>query len=241
MNYALIVAAGKGVRMKSPKAKQYMPLAGIPILSRTLLAFDRCPVIDALFLTVSPEEQQYCQREIVDPLNLSTALTIVSGGESRQESVYNGLEAMDAGDHWVGIHDGVRPFIAPELIEACFKTAQTKGSCILGLPVVETLKEVDDEAIIRQTRDRSDIWLAQTPQVFRLIDIRKAHADARQKAYLATDDAALMERIGLPVAVLPGSRYNIKITTNDDLLMAEAIVQAGLLKDMIYPNIRVPS
>ena len=217
--------------MESPKAKQYLPLAGLPILSRTLLAFDLCPAIDAIFLAVSAQEQQYCRRKIVDPLKLSTALTIVSGGKSRQESVHNGLAAMDSGDHWVGIHDGVRPFITPGQIEACFKTAQAKGSCILGLPVAETIKQVDEKGIVRQTVRRSGVWLAQTPQVFRLSDIRKAHADARRRAYHATDDASLVERIGMPVVVVAGSRYNIKITTNDDLLLAEAIVAAGLHPD----------
>ena len=214
--------------MQSPVAKQYMPLAGVPILSRTLLAFDQCPTIDAIFLVISSTDREYCQREIVDPMQLSKELTLVNGGDSRQESVYNGLAAMDAGDHWVGIHDGVRPFITPAMIEACFKTAQENGACILGLPVVETLKEVNHEGTIMKTHLREGLWLAQTPQVFKLSDILAAHENALQNSHHATDDAALMERTGKPVTVLGGSPRNIKITTSDDLVMAEAIVAAGL-------------
>ena len=216
--------------MQSPVAKQYMPLAGVPILSRTLLAFDQCPVIDAISLVISPTDREHCQREIIDPMRFSTSLTVVDGGDSRQESVYNGLAAMGAGDHWVGIHDGVRPFVTSAQIEACFETAQVNGACILGLPVVETLKEVDDRGTIRKTHQRTGIWLAQTPQVFKLSDILEAHRVARQKSHHATDDAALMEHTGKPVTVLGGSRHNIKITTNDDLAVAEAIVAAGLHK-----------
>ena len=214
--------------MKGPKAKQYLPLAGLPILSRTLLAFVNCPLVDEIFISVAPAEQRYCQQQIVDPLKISKPLTLVPGGESRQESVFNGLAGMNSGDHWVGIHDGVRPFISPDQISACFKTAQDKGSCILGLPAVETLKDVDDQGVIRRTLNRSGIWLAQTPQVFRLADIREAHEHARQVCYHATDDAGLLERVGKPVTVRTGSRHNIKITTTDDLIMAEAMVKAGL-------------
>ena len=182
MNIALIVAAGKGTRMQSPMAKQYMPLAGVPILSRTLLVFDHCPMIDAICLVISPTDRRYCQREVVDPIELSTDLTIVGGGDSRQESVYRGLAAMRSGDHWVAIHDGVRPFVTAAQIEACFNAAQASGACILGMPAVETLKEVDPRGTIRKTRQRQRIWLAQTPQVFKLPDILNAHIDARKAA-----------------------------------------------------------
>jgi 2-C-methyl-D-erythritol 4-phosphate cytidylyltransferase len=228
MNYALIVAAGKGTRMQSPIAKPYMRLAGLPILSRTLLVFDRCPIIDAIYLVVSPVQRMVCQREILDPLRLSTHVTVVAGGDSRQASVYNGLVAMDSGNHWVGIHDGVRPFIRSDQIESCFKTARASGACILGLPSAETLKEVDPRGTIRQTRQREGIWMAQTPQVFKLAEILEAHRDALANAFLTTDDAALMERLGRPVKMMAGSRQNMKITTRDDLILAEAMVAAGL-------------
>jgi 2-C-methyl-D-erythritol 4-phosphate cytidylyltransferase len=128
---------------------------------------------------------------------------------------------MDSGEHWVGIHDGVRPFIRSEQIESCFRTAWAAGACILGLPAAETLKEVDRQGTIRQTRQREAIWLAQTPQVFKLAEILEAHRDARASAFQTTDDAALMERIGRPVKMMAGSRYNMKITTRDDLVLCE--------------------
>jgi 2-C-methyl-D-erythritol 4-phosphate cytidylyltransferase len=228
MNYALIVAAGKGTRMQSPVAKPYMPLAGVPILRRTLLAFDHCPIIDAIYLVISAAERAVCQREVIDPLRLSKSLTVVAGGDSRQASVCNGLAAMDGGEHWVGIHDGVRPFITSGQIASCFKAASAGAGCVLGIPVAETLKEVDSRGAIRRTQQRKGIWLAQTPQVFKLAEILEAHRDARDNAFIATDDAALMERIGRPVKMLPGSSLNMKITTSEDLKLAEAIVATGL-------------
>ena len=139
MNYALIVAAGKGTRMKGPKAKQYLPLAGLPILSRTVLAFVNCPLVDEIFISVAPAEHQYCQQQIVELLNISKPLTLVPGGESRQESVFNGLAGMSTGDHYVGIHDGVRPFITPDQIEACFKTAHDQGLFAVGMCSSQTV------------------------------------------------------------------------------------------------------
>jgi len=206
-------------------AKQYLPLAGMPVLTRTLLTFERCRSVDAIFLAVASSEQQYCQRQIIEPLQLATPLTIVAGGGSRQESVFNGLVAMDPGPHWVIIHDGVRPFVAAEHIDACLKSAKVHGASILALPATDTIKQVDGEGMIRKTCCREGIWLAQTPQVFRLKDIRKAHEDARRQSYRGTDDAALMERIGRPVAVVAGSRRNIKITTAEDLELARAMAQ----------------
>lgn len=223
MNIALIVAAGMGTRLNSATAKQYLPLAGIPVLARTLLAFERSPSVDAIFLVVSPSELTNCQQQVVGPLKLSTPLTLVAGGSSRQESVENGLNAIASGTHWVIIHDGVRPFVTHAQIAACLKHAQVHGACTLALPAFDTLKEVDGNGMIMQTRQRKDIWMAQTPQVFRLSDIRNAHAEAKRRNHFATDDASLMEWMGKPVAVVQGSRLNFKITTAEDMELAEAV------------------
>lgn len=229
MNIALIVAAGRGTRLKSATAKQFLPLAGIPVLARTLLIFEHCPSVDSIFLVAATSEQQYCRRQIVEPLRMSTPCTLVAGGDSRQESVHNGLKAIGAGDHWVIIHDGVRPFVTDAQIRACLKSARVHGACTLALPAIDTLKDVDEKGMIKRTRPRRGIWLAQTPQVFRLSDIRKAHAEAERQGHLVTDDASLMELIGQPVAVEAGLRRNFKITTAEDLKLAEAIAAADLL------------
>lgn len=143
----------------------------------------------------------------------------------------NGLKAIGSGDHWVIIHDGVRPFVTESQIRACLESARVHGACTLALPAIDTIKEVDSNGIILQTRQRKDTWLAQTPQVFRLSDIRTAHDEAKRRNHFVTDDAALLELIDLPVAVVEGSRRNFKITTAEDFQLAVAMAEAGLCKE----------
>ena len=224
MNIALIVAAGRGTRLDSAAAKQFLPLGGVPILSRTLRPFEECPAVELIILVLAPRDVTCCRHEIIAPMQMSTPLVLVAGGGDRQASVRNGLAAVDNGDHWIIIHDGVRPFVTPAQIETCLDTARATGACILATQVVDTIKQVDGQGTIRRTRSREGLWLAQTPQVFRLADIRRAHEEACRASIRATDDAALVERIGIPVNVALGSRRNIKITTAEDLELAEAIL-----------------
>jgi 2-C-methyl-D-erythritol 4-phosphate cytidylyltransferase len=135
--------------------------------------------------------------------------------------------ALKAQNNLVAIHDGVRPFIAPEMIEACIQGAQQTGACILGVPATDTLKQVNTEKFITSTMPRRNIWLAQTPQVFDYKLIREAHDAARLGGVWGTDDAALVEKSGHPVKIVMGSRMNIKITTPDDLKMAEAVLKTN--------------
>jgi len=221
---AIIVAAGSGQRMSGPIAKQYIPIGGVPILVHTLRVFNSSPLIDRILLVVSGGDFDYCYDHILPCENFSKEVTLVAGGSERQESVYNGLLAAGSDpDDIVVIHDGVRPFLTLGQISDCVQTARAAGACILGLPVVGTLKRVDLSGIVRETVDRDGVWEAQTPQAFRFSLIKKAHEVARKSGWEATDDSKLLERLGADVKIVRGSRNNLKITTREDLVSAQAI------------------
>jgi 2-C-methyl-D-erythritol 4-phosphate cytidylyltransferase len=223
---AVIVAAGQGSRMGADLRKQYMQLAGHPILARTVLVFDRCVQIDRLVLVVPENEIDFCRRRIIDPIHPVKPVMYAAGGSCRQDSVYNGLQAITDPKGVVLIHDGVRPFISAALIEACIAGARRFRACIPALSVFDSLKKVNSEGFIERTISREAIYVAQTPQAFSLRLIKKAHEQARGKKLQATDDATLIERQGHAVWVIPGLRENIKITTPEDLRWAEMIISA---------------
>jgi len=226
MVYALIVAGGKGARLKSPQPKQYLLLAGVPILTRTLQAVGTCDRIDRIILVVPPADIAFCRKAIIPPAGLNKNVHVVAGGGRRQDSVYNGLAAIEGDDSIVAIHDGVRPLVTPETIAACVDAARVHGACIPGVPAWETLKHASVSGIIASTLPRERVWLAQTPQVFRTGIIRAAHEQARQTGYFGTDDACLVERLGQEVRIVLGHRRNIKITTPEDLAIAEALCES---------------
>jgi 2-C-methyl-D-erythritol 4-phosphate cytidylyltransferase len=221
---AIIVAAGKGVRMKGRIRKQYQDLSGRPVLVHSIMTFDACSLIEEIFIVVPEEEIDYCQNNIASSLDLKTRLNLIPGGVQRQDSVYNGLQAIDQKTGTVVIHDGVRPFIHPEDLTACILGAKDFGACILGIPASDTLKRVNKSGIIESTLFRENIWLAQTPQAFQYGLIIKAHETARQNGYFGTDDASLVERLGKKVKIINGSKFNIKITTREDLDVARAML-----------------
>ncbi len=223
MIWAIIVAGGSGSRMKSPVKKQYLALDGLPIVAHTLLAFDRYPVLDRIILVVPVDDLEYCRAEIVVPLNLDHDIQVLAGGPRRQDSVLNGLTAMGAGDGVVMIHDGVRPFVRPCLIDACVAGVKVTGACIPAIPATDTLKRVDENGVILGTLDRRQICLAQTPQTFSNDLVRRSHQLAEKRGFVATDDASIVEFAGQTVTVVPGDRENIKITMPQDLLVARAI------------------
>jgi 2-C-methyl-D-erythritol 4-phosphate cytidylyltransferase len=231
MAAAIIVAAGKGRRMAGRVPKQYLSLRGCPVVGRTLKVFDACPQVDALILVVPQSDFEYCRSTVFDRLDLRKSVLLAAGGAQRQDSVYNGLlraaEVLESTQGLVAIHDGVRPLVAVEQVSACIRRAREHGGCILGLPALDTPKQVDGHGKITATLNREMVWMAQTPQVFRHDLILSAHSDARACGFAATDDAQLMERMGFPVAIISGSRRNIKITTAEDLAMAEAWLERG--------------
>jgi 2-C-methyl-D-erythritol 4-phosphate cytidylyltransferase len=235
MNTALVVAAGSGLRMGSTVRKQYLEINGLPIVAHTLRIFDRCPLVNHIYLAAPETDFAFCRERLLAPTALRTPLSLVPGGEERQDSVWNGLAAMDAATELVVIHDGVRPFITSEQVSACIREAAVHDACILGIPATDTLKSVSDSGTITRTLERSHIWQAQTPQAFRYPIIWEAHRRARREGFRATDDASLLEGTDIQVRIIPGSRTNIKITTREDLLLAEALLSLGHSSDQGWP------
>jgi 2-C-methyl-D-erythritol 4-phosphate cytidylyltransferase len=221
---ALIVAAGRGVRMGSSQRKQYLLLSGRPILSHTIERFGACGEVDQIVVTVPADEIDYCRRQIIPGLTVVKEIRLVPGGNRRQDSVRNGLEALGADGRIVLIHDGVRPLVRPELITACIHGARKWGACIPAVQVTDTLKQVDAAGAISRTVAREGLYAAQTPQAFQTDLILQAHRRALQEGWQATDDASLAERMGAAVQIIPGERGNIKITTPEDLRWAEMLL-----------------
>jgi len=230
----IIVAGGEGIRMNAGMRKQYLELGGMPMLSRTLLAIAASPQISEIYLVVPETDFKYCQTAVIAPSDLKKPVALVAGGKSRQESVYNGLFAIKRDEGTALIHDGVRPFVAPAHIRACIQWAEKEGASIVGVPATDTIKQVTGSGDVAHTFDRQALWMAQTPQAFELKYIRKAHEYARNTGYLGTDDASIIEHYGGKVRILRGSPWNIKITTPEDLKLAELMLAGDVLSNIEY-------
>ncbi len=225
--WTIIVAAGQGRRMQDPVRKQYHEAAGLPVITHTLRVFDTCAVIDEIVLCVPGQDIDFCRIGLIKPAKPKKNIVLVAGGDTRQESVFNGLQAIGSNTGIIVIHDGVRPFVTHAQVTACVEGAAKHGACILGIPAFDTLKRVKANDSIIETVNRDGIWLAQTPQAFRSELIKRAHRHARQKGYRATDDASLLEHMGIDVKIIPGSRNNLKITDQDDLQLAQILLRSG--------------
>lgn len=222
---AIIPAAGSGTRMGLKKAKQFMDLCGKPILAVTLSHFQECNLVDRIVVAVSQDDVDYCLREIVDRYKLSKVFKVIVGGKRRQDSVRKGIEAVSDSCRLVLIHDGVRPLVTNGLIERVIKAANDFRAVITGLPVKETVKEADSKGRVLRSIDRGHLWLIQTPQIFRWEDIHLAHQKAIRHGWEeATDDAFLIEKMGIPVKMIEGEEDNIKVTTPQDLDMARFLI-----------------
>ena len=224
----IIPAAGAGRRMGGSISKQYLELAGKPILARTLTLFENHPLIEYIYLVVPAGDIVYCQEQIVDRYSFSKVKSIVAGGSERQDSVNNGLDAiaqdgLDQPLRPILIHDGARPLFdcqhLTDLIEAVCDT----GACTIGVPVKDTIKRVENSTIT-DSPERSQLWQVQTPQGFQYHLIRDAFDRASADNFVATDDASLVERLGHPVKMLEGDYRNIKVTTPEDILIAVALL-----------------
>jgi 2-C-methyl-D-erythritol 4-phosphate cytidylyltransferase len=225
-NIAIIPAAGTGSRMQAGVNKQYLLLAGRPILAHTLALFAAHPRIDQICIVVPAEEIDYCRAEIVERYGLTKVSAIVAGGPTRQDSVGNGLLGCGAAmDDLVVIHDGARPLLGAAELDALLAAAAVSGAATLGVPVKDTIKQVQDGVIVA-TPDRSSLWQVQTPQAFRFWLLLAAHSQARADNFAATDDAMLVERLDHAVLMVAGSYRNIKITTPEDLAIASAFLTA---------------
>jgi len=225
---AVIPAAGSGIRMGLRKAKQFIYLCGKPLLAVTLSHFQRCNLVDRIVVVVSQGDVDYCLRQIVDKHKLSKVFKVIVGGKRRQDSVRKGVEAVTTCCGWVLIHDGVRPLITNGLLERVIKATKDFRVVITGLPVKETVKEIDNQGRVLRSIDRRHLWLIQTPQIFRWKDINLAHQEALRHGWEeATDDAFLIEKLGIPVKIIQGEEDNIKVTTPQDLEIAQLLISKG--------------
>lgn len=221
---AIIVAAGKGTRMNASKNKQFLNIIDRPVLAYTLQAFEDCEMINEMIIVTREQDIILC-KEIVDISELTKVAKIVVGGKERQDSVYKGLQEINSQAALVAVHDGARPLILPEHIEASVEAAMQHNAAAIGVKVKDTIKLVDDRRNIVNTLDRRFLWAVQTPQTFRTHIIMKAYQEAIEKGISATDDCMLVERTGVQVKMVEGSYDNIKITTPEDIYMAEAIIE----------------
>ncbi len=218
---AVIVAAGRGRRMGAPGNKVFLPLGGRPILAHTLAAFEACAVVEALAVVVAPGERERAA-EICAAAGCRKVTAIVEGGAERQDSVRAGLAALDT--EGVLVHDAARPLVTPERIDACRRAAEEHGAAALAVPVKDTIKVTDDDGWIVATPERRTLWAVQTPQAFVRSELAEAHRLALADGVMATDDAMLLERLGRRIAVVEGDYGNVKITTPEDLWLAERLL-----------------
>lgn len=222
---AVVLAAGRGTRMGTSRAKQYLEIGGKPVLVYALEAFQQSPVIDRIVVVTDRDHMEYCRTKIVEPCGFTKVRTLAEGGRERYESVWNALEtiASTPGQQYVFIHDGARPFVTGEIIERAYKAVQKWKACVVGMPVKDTIKVTDAHGDVVSSPDRRLVWMAQTPQVFDLELIREAlRRQLREDCSGVTDDAMVVERqMGVRVHMVEGSYENIKITTPEDLDIAE--------------------
>ena len=222
--YLLIPAAGMGRRMGSERNKLLLKLLDKPLLAWTLDAAQASPSIQWVGIIGQPVDFPDF-KEILTMISLTKPVELIQGGDTRQESVYNGLQALPADADRVLIHDGARCLATPELFERCGQALETCSGLIAAIPVKDTIKVVDNNGLIQDTPDRKQLWAAQTPQGFDVKLLKDCHEQGRQQGWEVTDDAALFEKCGLPVQIVEGEETNLKVTTPVDLSVAEFILK----------------
>ncbi len=227
----IIPAAGSGRRMGGSISKQYLELAGKPILAHTLTLFENHSLIESIYLVVPPDDIDYCREQIVTRYGFKKVAQIVAGGAQRQDSVRHGLDAvaadgLDQSQRPILVHDGARPLFDCQHLSALISTVRESGACTLGVPVKDTIKTVQNRTITASP-ERSQLWQVQTPQGFQYRLLRDAFDLAAKDGFVATDDASLVERLGHPVTMVEGDYRNIKVTTPEDLLIAVALLEGA--------------
>ena len=220
---AIVLAAGRGTRMGTKIQKQYLDLCGKPVLYYSLHAFQESPLIDEILLVTGEQEIEYCRKEIVEKYQLTKVRKILAGGAERYLSVWNGIQAAE-NKGFLFIHDGARPFVDEEMIERVYEQVQKEKACVVGMPVKDTIKVSDDSGFIAATPDRSTLYSCQTPQIFAAGPYRQALAGAAGQGLDFTDDCQLLEHAGQKVYLSRGDYQNIKITTPEDIALAESFL-----------------
>jgi len=222
----IIPAAGSGRRMGGVK-KPYLDLAGKPILAHTLAVFQQCDLVDDILVVAAGGDEDACICSVIDPYGMSKVCRVVAGGETRQESVFNGLRELASDTDMVMVHDCARPFVTEGMIRDALEAAKEWGAATVAVPVKDTIKESDEDDFVVRTLDRRKLWSIQTPQAFRYDLLLRAHLYARENDIQVTDDASLIEQMGIhKVKLVMGASENIKITTPGDIAIALAILKS---------------
>lgn len=233
---AIVLAAGQGKRMNSDVAKQYLEIAGRPVLYYSLAVFEQS-IIDAVIIVTGTDEEEYIQKEFVEKYDFKKVKAIVCGGKERYHSVANGISAISQSIldcEYVFIHDGARPFVNHEMIERAYEEVKVSKACVVGMPVKDTIKIADEEGYIVSTPKRNLVWAVQTPQVFEYSLIKDAYEqliqrenDLLQQGTVITDDGMVVEMLtGKGVKLVEGDYKNIKITTPSDMQIAEVFTKS---------------
>lgn len=222
---AIIVAAGLGKRMNSRQPKQFLALAGKPVIWHTLQKFIKSNVFSEIVLVINRDSLRYCQENIIKKYKFNQ-VKLVAGGKERQDSVYQGLKNLSPCDY-VAVHDGVRCLVTEQIIRKTAKAAVKYQAAIAAVPVKDTIKECSPGNLVKRTVNRDSLWIIQTPQVFQHALIMKAYQQAMKKGFYGTDDASLVEKLGQKVKLVMASYNNIKITTAIDLSIAENVIRKG--------------
>ena len=224
---AIVLAAGQGKRMQSHVQKQFLLLNGRPLITYALEAFENSPV-DQIILVAGPDEIRYCQEEIAEKYGFSKVTKVIAGGRERYHSVYEGLKAAE-GAEYVLIHDGARPLLDQEMISRSLEGAKEYGACVVGMPVKDTIKTSGADGFVESTPDRSALWQVQTPQAFYypwILEAYKKPFSREEYQQGVTDDGMVLESMTAhKVKLIEGSYFNIKVTTPEDMAVAEALLE----------------
>ena len=219
---AIIVAAGSGKRLGSSLPKQFIELNAKPVLAVTVEKFEHCCAIDDIIIVAACDYLEHVQTEIINRYGFKKVKAVIPGGNTRQASVYNGLKAIGAAEIIV-IHDGARPFVSADEIAASIEYAKAEGASVIGVKAKNTIKSADAGGFVSGTPNRDELYEIQTPQTFQRELIMAAYEKAESDGFITTDDSALVERLGAKVKIVEGSYRNVKITTEEDLLLARLI------------------
>lgn len=222
---AIVAAAGRGSRMKADINKQYIMLKGKPVLFYSLYTLEMMDIVDEVVIVAHPEETEYCYQEVVKKYGLKKVKKIIPGGRERQDSVELGLKALHNDTEMVAVHDGARPLFVPYMLEELYKEARIWGGAVPGIRLKDTVKRVDEEGFVIHTLRREELIAVQTPQVFRYRELAYAYKRAREEGFYGTDDASLYERYIGRVKFIAGDERNIKITTPEDMIIAERLME----------------
>ncbi|MFZ3590879.1 2-C-methyl-D-erythritol 4-phosphate cytidylyltransferase [Bacillus sp. DJP31] len=224
MKYKVVIpAAGQGKRMNAGINKQFIQLGQLPVIIHTLSVFEHDPDCTGIILVINEKETATFE-EMLWTYQIKKVQHLVRGGKERQHSVYNGLVKMDSNVELVLVHDGARPFVTIEKIHELVHVASKQGAAILAVPVKDTIKKVTNN-LVDETVERSSLWAVQTPQAFRVAILVEAYEQAIRAGFIGTDEASLVEYLGMPITIVMGDYENIKLTTPEDLTYGESILQ----------------